>query len=116
MNINERRAWFVYEGTRLAAYAAKAPIIPEPWDLRAEAFRKQFLEVIEKQCGPDRSSDPKKLHDEWMESYTKMTWCPMKNSIRWSRIRTQCSSDFARSRDNVSMTTSRRTAQDRGRQ
>jgi RyR domain len=74
MNLNERRAWFIYEGARLAAYAAKASIIPEPWELREEAFRAQFLNVIEKQCGPDRSGDPKRLHDDWVDAYMKMGW------------------------------------------
>jgi hypothetical protein len=74
MNENERRAWFIYEGARLAAYAAKAPIIPEPWELRELPFREQFLKVIEKQCGPERSGDPKRLHDDWVEAYKVMGW------------------------------------------
>ena len=74
MNENERRAWFIYEGARLAAYAAKAPIIPEPWELRELPFREQFLKVIEKQCGPERSGDPKRLHDDWVEAYRVMGW------------------------------------------
>ena len=72
--LNERRAWFVYEAARLAAYAARAPIIPEPWELREESFRKQFLEVIDKQTGPDRSGDPEKLHDDWVKAYEAMGW------------------------------------------
>ena len=72
MKLNERRAWFVYEAARLAAFAAKSPVIPEPWELRDEAFRSQFLEVIEKQCGSEHTDDPKKLHDEWVEAYVKM--------------------------------------------
>lgn len=70
----DRRAWFVYEAARLAAYAAKAPIIPEPWELREPAFRAQFVEVIEKQTGPERSGDPRRLHDEWVAAYEKMGW------------------------------------------
>ena len=50
--LNERRAIFVYDGARLAAIAANAPIIPEPWAERDDAFRLQFLEVIERQSGP----------------------------------------------------------------
>lgn len=46
MTANERRAWFIYEAARLAAYAARAPIIPEPWELREADFRSQFLRVI----------------------------------------------------------------------
>ena len=45
----ERRAEFVYEGARLAAIAAQAPIIPVSWEEREEPFKKQFLEVIDRQ-------------------------------------------------------------------
>lgn len=34
--LTERRAEFVYEGARIAAMAAQAPIIPEPWSEREE--------------------------------------------------------------------------------
>ena len=71
---NERRSWFIYEAARLAAYAARAPVIPEPWELREEPFRKQFREVIERQCGPDRSRDLRALHDDWVEAYRLMGW------------------------------------------
>jgi len=46
-NLNERRAEFVYNGARLAAIAAKAPIIPVQWSEREESFKTQFLDVIE---------------------------------------------------------------------
>ena len=72
--LNERRAEFVYEGARIAAIAAKAPIIPEPWGDREQPFKDQFLEVIEKQCGPDRSADPEALHEEWVIAYEEMGW------------------------------------------
>ena len=58
MALTERRAEFVYDGARLAAIAAKAPIIPVPWAEREDAFKAQFLDVIERQCGPQRSSSP----------------------------------------------------------
>lgn len=74
MNLNERRARFVYEGARLAAISAKAPIVPDPWDEREEAFTTQFLEVIERQCGPQRSSSPEELHGSWMQAYVEMDW------------------------------------------
>jgi hypothetical protein len=64
-----RRAIFVYEGARLAAEASKAPIVPVKWDEREDAFRRQFLEVIERQCGPQRSMSPEELHGSWMQSY-----------------------------------------------
>lgn len=72
--LNERRAWFVYEGARIAAAAALAPIIPEPWAARDEAFRSQFLDVIERQCGPDRQTSPSDLHADWVRAYEAMGW------------------------------------------
>lgn len=69
-----RRAEFVYDAARLAAIAAQAPVIPVPWPEREEAFREQFLHVIERQCGPRRSSSPEELHGSWMEAYFKMGW------------------------------------------
>lgn len=74
MSLTERRAEFVYEGARIAARAARAPIVPEHWDMREEPFKRQFLEVIEKQMGALRSEDPEHLHNTWMEAYLKMGW------------------------------------------
>lgn len=74
MTLTERRAEFVYEGARIAAIAAKAPIIPSPWPEREEAFRAQFLEVIDRQCGPQRSNSPEELHGSWMQAYFAMGW------------------------------------------
>ncbi len=73
-NLNRSRAEFVYEGARLAAIAAEAPIIPEPLPEREQAFKDQFLEVIEKQMGDSRSDDPEQLHNTWMEAYLQMGW------------------------------------------
>lgn len=72
--LNVRRAEFVYEAARIAAIAAEAPIIPEPWSERELKFRAQFLEVIERQMGPDRSSDAEALHEEWVVAYREMGW------------------------------------------
>ena len=69
MSLTERRAQFVYEAARLAARAALAPIIPEPWEDRETAFREQFLDTIERQCGPDRKTSPEELHDDWVQAY-----------------------------------------------
>jgi hypothetical protein len=73
-DLTERRAWFVYEGARLAAQAAGAPIIPEPWEEREEPFKKQFREVIERQCSELRSRSPEELHGSWMQAYIEMGW------------------------------------------
>lgn len=70
----ERRAEFVYDGARLAAIAAGAPIVPVVWKEREEAFRSQFLNVIERQCGPQRSQSPEELHGSWMQAYFAMGW------------------------------------------
>ena len=73
-NLNARRAEFVYEGARLAAIAAQAPIIPVRWEEREPAFREQFLAVIERQCSPARSTSPEELHGSWMQAYYTMGW------------------------------------------
>jgi hypothetical protein len=72
--LTERRAIFVYEGARLQAAAVDAPVVPEPWWEREQAFRDQFLEVIERQCGPDRKTSPEELHDDWVKAYEEMGW------------------------------------------
>ena len=74
MSLNERRAAFVYDAARLAAIAACAPIVPVPWCDREQIFREQFLEVIERQCGPQRSNSPEELHGSWMQAYLAMGW------------------------------------------
>ena len=74
LSVEERRAIFVYEGTRLAAIAATAPIVPDIWNEREQAFQDQFSKVIEKQCGEQRSKSPEELHGGWMQSYYDMGW------------------------------------------
>jgi len=73
-SLNERRAEFVYNGARLAAIAAKALVIPVQWSEREEAFRAQFLDIIERQCSSQRSMSPEELHGSWMQSYFTMGW------------------------------------------
>ena len=73
-SLSERRARFVYEGGRLAAEAAGAPIIPDFWDDRGEAFWLQFTDAVERQCGPDRATSPQFSHGRWMQSYLSMGW------------------------------------------
>jgi hypothetical protein len=72
--VNQDRAVFVYEAARLAAIAAKAPVIPAPWVERELDFRAQFLQVIERQCGPQRSSSPEELHGSWVQAYLANGW------------------------------------------
>lgn len=73
-NLTERRAMFIYEAARLAAIAAKAPVVPVPWDERENAFRSQFLDVVKRQCGDQRSRSPEELHGSWMQAYFAMGW------------------------------------------
>ena len=70
----ERRAEFVYNAARLAGIAAGAPIIPVPWIEREQDFRGQFIKVIERQCGEQRSKSPEELHGSWMQAYFAMGW------------------------------------------
>lgn len=72
--LTERRAKFVYDAARLAAISAQAPIIPDPWDKREDAFKEQFLKVIERQSGEQRLRSPEELHGSWMQSYFTMGW------------------------------------------
>jgi len=82
----ERRARFVYDGARLAAISAVAPIIPLPWDEREKDFKDQFLEVIERQTGELRSGSPEELHGSWMQSYISMGWVFGEEYDRESRV------------------------------
>ena len=86
ISLNERRAEFVYNAARLAAIASKAPIVPVLWSEREEAFKKQFLNVIERQCGSLRSMSPEELHGSWMQSYLTMGWVYGETYDREKRI------------------------------
>lgn len=72
--MTEHRAAFVYEAARLQAIAVDAPVVPEPWKDRDEPFRRQFVDVIDMMCGPDRKTDPEELHDDWVKAYEAMGW------------------------------------------
>jgi len=86
MTLTERRAQFVYDAARLAAQAANAPIVPVPWSEREEVFKEQFLDVIERQCGPQRSASPEELHGSWMQAYFAMGWVYGETYDREKRI------------------------------
>jgi hypothetical protein len=73
-DLNHRRALFVYEAARLAAMAVDAPIVPAAWLEREHEFREQFLDIIRRQCGPNRSSSPAELHGSWMQAYLDRGW------------------------------------------
>lgn len=74
MNLAERRAVFVYEAARIENVAANRPINPEPWGNRDEAFRKNMIRAVARQCGPRRLTSPKALHDAWVQAYRRMGW------------------------------------------
>jgi hypothetical protein len=74
VSLTERRAEFVYNAARLAAISAGAPIIPDWWATREQAFKDQFLKVIERQCSEQRSHSPEELHGSWMQAYFAMGW------------------------------------------
>lgn len=86
MTVNERRAEFVYEAARIAAIDAVAPIVPAPWSAREDDFKKQFLEVIERQCGPQRSTSPEELHGGWVQAYIANGWVYGETYDREKRI------------------------------
>ncbi len=86
MKLNERRAEFVYNSARLAAIASEAPIIPVWWEEREESFRTQFIKVIERQCGEQRSKSPEELHGSWMQAYYAMGWVYGEKYDREKRI------------------------------
>jgi hypothetical protein len=73
-SLMERRAIFVYEVARLQAAACGAPIVPEPWSTRDEAFRAQFVALIEKSCGPFRFKDAEDAHNSWWQAYQELGW------------------------------------------
>ena len=69
-----RRARFIYDAARLAAEAADAPVIPKAWIEREDDFQAQFLDVIDRQCGPLRSMSASQLHQDWVEAYLARGW------------------------------------------
>lgn len=70
----ERRAIFVYEAAREQAIAVHAPVIPEHWWERDEAFCDQFLNTIENYCALERLPTPEEAHDSWWRAYEAMGW------------------------------------------
>src|SRR5258708_36129893 len=69
VTLTERRAEFVYDAARLAAIHAGAPIIPAVWKEREQGIREQFLEVIERQSGDERSKLPEELTGSRVAGY-----------------------------------------------
>ena len=75
MDVNERRARFVYEVCRLHAKYLDCPIKPSSWDERDPKFKQQFIETISKLCSGEISfPDPETAHKSWMKKYLEMGW------------------------------------------
>ena len=74
MNLNERRAVFVYEAARLHAIALGCPVIPVPWEERDDTFRKQFTKLVKELCSGKSFGNPEEAHDSWVKQYLKMGW------------------------------------------
>jgi len=72
--LTERRAVFVYEAARLQAIAVDAPIVPELWPERDEAFRSQFVAYVDGLCQADELPTPEAAHDSWWRAYEEMGW------------------------------------------
>jgi hypothetical protein len=70
----EAIARLIYEGTRVEATWSKRSIVPEKWEARDDAFRKQFIEIIERYLDMDPLPSPEEAHNSWMEEYFKMGW------------------------------------------
>jgi len=70
----ERMAILVYEITRLESLLAARSIVPEPWYARDDAFRKQFIECVEKYMNMKQLPTPEEAHDNWVQAYKDMGW------------------------------------------
>lgn len=70
----ERRARFVYEAARIENECAMRPINPEPWEEREKVFRRNMIKAVAKQCGKNRLTSPKALHEAWVSAYKRMGW------------------------------------------
>jgi hypothetical protein len=73
-SLSERRSVFVYEAARLQAIAVAAPVVPELWPERDEAFREQFKRYVDGLCIADRLPTPEEAHDSWWRAYEQMGW------------------------------------------
>jgi hypothetical protein len=75
MNLDERRACFIYEAARLHAKFLECPVIPTEWEKRENDFKKQFIELIKDLCsGRRKFKDPQEAHASWVQKYLEMGW------------------------------------------
>ena len=70
--LRERRAYFVYGAAQKAAQAAHAPsrmgLYWLEWNQQKESFRKEFRELVDRQCGEQRARSPEELRRTWPRS------------------------------------------------
>lgn len=74
MDLDERRALFVYEVCRLEAQYSGRPIVPEKFEERDEGFKSQHIQCIKRICSGDHVMTPREAHDNWMKEYEAMGW------------------------------------------
>ena len=75
MDLNERRAKFVYEGARLHAIQLRCPVIPKAWNEREKEFKEQFRDLIADLCsGKKKFQNFEEAHNSWMKKYFEMGW------------------------------------------
>jgi len=74
MNTIERIAEILYEATRREAEWSQRSIVPEAWNDRDDAFRRQFVQVIQNYLTMDKLPTPEEAHDSWVQAYTDMGW------------------------------------------
>jgi len=70
----ERQTIFAYEAARLQAAANFAPIVPEPWSERDDAFKEQMIEFMGRYTAMDHDMTPEELHDSWWQAYIDLGW------------------------------------------
>jgi hypothetical protein len=74
----ERATRWVYEAARLEAAANARPVVPEPWDERDEAFRRQMTasvgELVERLAEGRPLPSPEEAHRSWCREYERMGW------------------------------------------
>lgn len=69
-----RVSQWVYEAGRVNDKLCGRPIQVEPWEVREEPFRQQFIEAVRTFCSQEIIPTPDALHESWMKKYYEMGW------------------------------------------
>jgi hypothetical protein len=67
-------AKLIYEAARLEAIWSQRSIVPEKWEERDMAFKKQIIEMVTKYLTMEQLPTPEEAHNSWMQSYFEMGW------------------------------------------